>query len=226
LEETTQDLKIKTDSLIYINENLKIQKLEKEQLKENQTDELLKLNESKEILNEILFNLNNQKEKLQIELNEKERIAESLRKSIKKTLKNENFALKSELSLKFEENKGKFPLPVKGIITSYFGEHTHAVLKNVKVNNDGIEIATSPGEKVKNIHSGIVSQVLKIPGSNNAVIIKHGEYFTVYSNLSEVMVKKGENVSTGQEIGIPDSRILNFQIWYQNIKLDPQIWLK
>jgi murein hydrolase activator len=226
LEQTTTELKIKTDSLIYINENLKIQKIEKEQLKENQTGELLQLNESKKILDGILFNLNTQKDKLTSELREKERIAEALRNSIKKTMKNETFGTKSDLSLKFEANKGRYNMPVNGIITSSFGEHIHPVLKNVKVNNDGIEIATNVGEKVKNIHPGVVSQVLKIPGSNNAIIIKHGEYYTVYSNLSEVYVKKGENVKTGQEIGMPDSRMLNFQIWYQNVKLDPQSWLK
>ncbi len=226
LEQTTTDFNMKSDSLVFINENLKLQKLEKERLKENQTNELLKLNESKKFLDGILVNLNSQKDKLNSELKEKERIAEALRTSIKKTLKNETFGAKSDLSLKFEANKGKFAMPVKGIITSYFGEHTHPVLKNVKVNNDGIEIATNVGEKVKSIHGGIVSQVLKIPGSNNAVIIKHGEYYTVYSNLSEVYVKKGENVAGGQEIGFPDSRVLNFQIWYQNVKLDPQTWLK
>jgi murein hydrolase activator len=226
LEETTTELKVKTDSLVYINENLKIQKIEKEQLKENQTDELLKLNESKVVLDGILFNLKSQKDKLTAELREKERIAESLRNTIIKTVKTENLGTKSELSLKFEANKGKYPMPVNGIITSTFGEHIHPVLKNVKVNNDGIEIAANEGEKVKNIHPGVVSQVLKIPGSNNAVIIKHGEYFTVYSNLSSVYVKKGENVKTGQELGVPDSRLLNFQIWYQNVKLDPQTWLR
>ncbi len=225
LEQTTGDLEIKTDSLVIINDYLKLQKLEKEQLKETQTSELIKLNESKIILDEILLKLNSQREKLVADLKEKERIAEAIRISMKKNINNENLKTKSELSLKFEANKGQFPMPVNGIITSYFGEHTHPVLKNVKVNNDGIEIATNIGEKAKSIHPGIVSQVLKIPGANQAVIIKHGEYYTVYSNLSEVYVKKGENVTKGQNIGLPDSRMLNFQIWYQNVKLDPKLWL-
>jgi septal ring factor EnvC (AmiA/AmiB activator) len=225
LEQTTGDLEIKTDSLVLINDYLKLQKIEKEQLKETQTNELIKLNESKVILNDIIFQLNSQREKLVAELKEKERIAEAIRISMKKNVNNENLGSKSALSLKFEANKGNFPMPVKGIITSYFGEHTHPVLKNVKVNNDGIEIATNIGEKAKSIHPGIVSQVLKIPGANQAVIIKHGEYYTVFSNLSEVYVKKGDNVTKGQNIGLPDSRILNFQIWYQNVKLDPQLWL-
>lgn len=226
LEETTNDLKIKTDSLEYLNESLNIQKNEKLVLKENQTDELLNLNESKTVLARILAKLNNQKDKLKEDLRKKEKIAAALRKSIKKSVSSGSSIKKSPLSLKFERKKGKLPFPVKGIIASSFGKHTHSVLKNVKINNDGIEIATSVGAKAKSVHPGIVSQVLKIPGANNAVIVKHGQYYTVYSNLADVYVSKGDNLIKGQEIGIPDSRMLNFQIWYLNKKLNPQKWLR
>ncbi len=226
LEETTNDLKIKTDSLEYLNESLNIQKSEKLVLKENQTDELINLNESKTFLARILAKLNNQKDKLKEDLRKKEKIAAALRKSIKKSVSSGSSIKKSPLSLKFERKKGKLPFPIKGIIASSFGKHTHSVLKNVKINNDGIEIATSVGAKAKSVHPGIVSQVLKIPGANNAVIVKHGQYYTVYSNLADVYVSKGDNLIKGQEIGIPDSRMLNFQIWYLNKKLNPQKWLR
>lgn len=226
LEETTYDLKIKTDSLEYLNESLTIQKAEKLELKVNQTDELIKLNESKTILKRILNKLNNQKDKLKEDIRKKEKIAAALRKTIKKNVSSLKTIKKSALSVKFERNKGKMPFPVNGIIASSFGKHTHSVLKNVKINNDGIEIATSVGAKVKSIHPGIVSQVLKIPGANNAVIVKHGEYYTVYSNLADIYVSKGDKLDKGQEIGIPDSRMLNFQIWYLNKKLNPQKWLR
>ena len=226
LEETTNDLKVKTDSLEYLNERLNLQKSEKLVLKENQTDELLNLNESKTFLARILTKLNNQKDKLKEDLRKKEKIAAALRKSIKKSVSSGSSIKKSPLSLKFERKKGKLPFPVKGIIASSFGKHTHSVLKNVKINNDGIEIATSVGAKAKSVHPGIVSQVLKIPGANNAVIVKHGQYYTVYSNLADVYVSKGDNLVKGQEIGIPDSRMLNFQIWYLNKKLNPQKWLR
>ncbi len=194
LEETTYDLKIKTDSLDFLNESLNLQKIEKLQLKENQTDELLKLNESKTILKNILNKLNNQKEKLKEDLKIKEKVAAALRKSIKKNVSSVKTTKKSALSHKFERNKGKLPFPVKGIIASSFGKHTHSVLKNVKIYNDGIEIATSVGAKAKSVHPGVVSQVLKIPGANNAVIVKHGEYYTVYSNLADVYVRKGDKL--------------------------------
>ncbi len=225
LEQTTSDLEQKSDSLSVLNDNLFIQKNEKIELKEKQTDELLRLNESKKILNSILNKLKSKKQQLTEEIRKKEKITAALRKSIKKVSKNSS-AVKSKLSLKFEKNKGKLPFPVKGIIASSFGKHTHAVLKNVQINNDGIDIATEQGANAKSVFKGVVVRVLKIPGANKAVIIKHGQYYSVYSNLSNVFVKKGDNVFTGEEIGKPDGRMLNFQIWYQNKKLNPQKWLK
>lgn len=225
LEQTTGDLKEKYDSLSLLNENLFLQKNEKLELREKQTDELLKLNNSKKILDNILNNLINKKEKLLKEIKKKEKLSKALRKSMNSvvvTTKN----VKTKLSLKFEKNKGRLPFPAKGIIASSFGKHKHAVLKNVQINNDGIDIATQQGENAKAVFSGIVVQVLKIPGANKAVIIKHGQYYSVYSNLAEVYVKKGKNILTGDLVGKPDARMLNFQIWYQNKKLNPQKWLK
>ncbi len=226
LEETTKDLEVLTDSISILNEHLTQQKNDKLSLKEKQTDELIQLNKSKEILSKILVNLQSKKSELLAEVKRKERIASSLRKSIKKNISTFKNVKKTKLSIDFEKSKGKLPFPAKGIITSSFGKHTHSVLKNVQVNNDGIEIATAKGEKVKAVHSGVVSQVLKIPGGHNAVIIKHGQYYTVYSNLSEVFVNKGDKVKKGRAVGLPSSRMLSFQIWYLNQKLNPQKWLK
>jgi len=225
LEQTTADLQQKSDSLSALNEDLFLQKNEKLELKEKQTDELLKLNESKKILNDILSGLGNRKKQLLEDIRRKERMTAALRKSIKKQSASSSLK-KTKLSLKFEKNKGRLPYPVKGIIASSFGTHTHAVLKNVKINNDGIDIATQKDADAKAVFNGVVAQVLKIPGANNAVIVKHGQYYSVYSNLNDVYVKKGEHVSTGDLIGKPDSQMLNFQIWYKNKKLNPQKWLK
>ncbi len=225
LEQTTSDLKQKSDSISFLTDNLFIQKNEKLELKEKQTDELLKLNASKKILDNILNKLQSKKQQLLDEIRKKEKITAALRKSIKNVSGNLS-SKKNKLSLNFEKNKGRLPYPAKGIIASSFGKHTHAVLKNVQINNDGIDIATEQNENVKCVFKGVVVQVLKIPGANKAVIVKHGQYYSVYSNLSDVFVKKGDHVSTGEEIGKPDARMLNFQIWYQNKKLNPQKWLK
>ncbi len=226
LEQTTKDLEILTDSISIINNNLLEQKNTKLILKEKQTDELIQLNQSKSILSKILKSLQTKKSQLLADVKLKEKIASSLRKSIKKNIASNKNVKKSKISKRFEKKRGKLPFPAKGIITSSFGKHTHSVLKNVQVNNDGIEIATAKGEKVKSVYAGIISQVLKIPGGHNAVIIKHGQYYTVYSNLAEVFVNKGEKVKAGKIVGIPSSRIISFQIWYLNKKLNPQKWLR
>jgi len=226
LEQTTKDLQIITDSISVLNKNLTEQKEDKLVLKEKQTDELIKLNKSKIILSNILKNLQSKKSQLIAEVRRKEKIAKSLRKSIKHHVASIKGIKKSKFSLDFEKNIGRLPFPVKGIITSTFGKHTHSVLKNVQVNNDGIEIASAKNAVAKSVFKGVVSQVLKIPGGNKAVIIKHGQYFTVYSNLSEVYVNKGDKIKQGGKVGVPNSRILSFQIWYLNKKLNPQKWLR
>ncbi len=222
LEQTTSDLKIKSDSLSLINDNLFLQKNEKILLKEKQIDELLKLNKSKIILDKIISSLSQQKDRLLKDIKKKEKLTAALRKSMSKV---SGKGKKSKLSLKFQKNKGKLPVPAKGIISSTFGKHKHAVLKNVEINNDGIDIATQKDEPIKVVFNGTVVQVLKIPGANKAVIVKHGQYYSVYSNLSEVNVHKGDKLSTGEIVGKPEGRVLNFQIWYKNKKLNPQKWL-
>lgn len=136
-------------------------------------------------------------------------------------------------SANFGNNKGHLPWPTEhGLITGSFGEHEHPVLKGIMVRNNGIDISTSEGENVRCIFSGVVSRVLQIPGYNNVVIIRHGNYLTVYSNLSQVNVKAGEKVSVKQKIGKvhtekdEDTRtILHLEIWKDNNKLDPAAWL-
>ena len=132
----------------------------------------------------------------------------------------------------FLQNKKRLPWPVeKGIITEHFGIHQHPVLTNVQIRNNGINIATNAGSKVRSVFEGEVSRVFGITGGNTAVIIRHGEYLTVYSNLSEVIVKKGDKINTKQEIGtvytdLEDQKtILKFQIWKENQKLDPEEWI-
>ena len=134
---------------------------------------------------------------------------------------------------KFEANKGLLPWPTeRGIITSSQGEHDHPVLKGIKIRNDGIYISTVPGAKVRAIFDGIVSKVLSIPGKNQVVIIRHGNYFTVYANLTDVVVSAGQKLKIKQTIGTAatdpeeDRTFVELQIWNGNIKLDPEQWIK
>ncbi|MFA6923733.1 MAG: peptidoglycan DD-metalloendopeptidase family protein [Bacteroidales bacterium] len=132
----------------------------------------------------------------------------------------------------FANNKGKLPWPSeKGVIVSSFGSHPHLVLPNVKINNNGIDIGTNQGATCRAIFSGKVTGIVSIPGANKAVIVRHGNYLTVYSNLFEVYVKMGENIKTKQNIGKiytdpSDSKTeLHFEIWNGKKTLDPSLWI-
>jgi septal ring factor EnvC (AmiA/AmiB activator) len=135
------------------------------------------------------------------------------------------------LSSSFEGNKSKFPWPASGFVSQRFGKQNHPVIKSVIIQNDGINIQTKENEKVKSIFEGEVRYVAITPLIGYSVIIGHGEYFTVYSGLKEVYVKKGQKVSTNQEIGQVLSNAdgiseLRFQLRKNTMALDPQAWLR
>ncbi len=135
------------------------------------------------------------------------------------------------LSTNFAGNKGKLPYPLKGnyrIVSSY-GVHQHAELKYVKQQNNGIDIQTSSGNEARAVFNGTVSAIFAVPG-NNAIMVRHGNYITVYSNLSEIYVKKGDVVKTSQSIGKIDTdpengTILHFELWKERTTLNPLSWL-
>ncbi len=143
-------------------------------------------------------------------------------------------AERSLLSAEFTRYKGKLSWPVKkGIVVGYFGEQEHALRKGVMIRNDGIDISTTPNTEVVAIFKGVVSKVITIPGANKAVLINHGDYYTIYSNLSQVDVKVGDEVKKEQKIGIVytdtndnNLTLLKFQLWHQYTKLNPLKWIK
>ena len=102
----------------------------------------------------------------------------------------------------FEGNKGRLPWPVdKGTITEKFGKNPHPTLKNVQTNNNGVDISAPKNSQVRSVFEGEVTSVLSIPGAGKVVIIKHGNYRTVYSNLKETHVSKGDKVKMKKVIG-------------------------
>lgn len=137
-----------------------------------------------------------------------------------------------QLSSRFNSNKGKLPWPSnRGVISSTFGEHPHPVLKKVRIKNNGIDILTNRGEKARAVFKGKVISVRTITNTNKAVIIRHGDYFTVYSNLNQVFVKSGDEVETKQELGVVYTDIsnskteLHFEIWKGKTILNPASWV-
>ena len=139
-----------------------------------------------------------------------------------------------QLSDNFGSNRGKLPYPVTGryTVVATFGEQQHSELKYVRTSNSGIDIQTAPGSDARAVFNGVVTRVFVVPGYNNSVIVRHGNYLTVYSNLSQVYVKAGDAVSTRQALGKiysdPEegqATILHFQLWKEKTKLNPLPWL-
>jgi septal ring factor EnvC (AmiA/AmiB activator) len=135
------------------------------------------------------------------------------------------------LSGSFAGNAGKLPWPViKGSIAQRFGKQAHPVLKGVYVDNLGVDIQTLQEENVRTVFQGKVITVAEVPGMNKVVMVQHGEYFTVYAKLKEVIVKTGDEITSKQKIGIvytdkDNVTQLQFQIWKNNQKLNPESWL-
>lgn len=134
-----------------------------------------------------------------------------------------------KLSGTFEKNKGILPMPITGpyVIVGRYGQY--AVTKNVRLDNKGIDIRGKAGAKARAIFDGEVSAIFKYNGLNN-VLVRHGNYISVYCNLSAVAVTKGAKVTTRQEIGTihvdtSGNPILHFQLRKETTKLNPEVWL-
>lgn len=136
------------------------------------------------------------------------------------------------LSSNFANNMGKLPWPVsKGRISQHFGKQPHPVLKGVYVENLGVDIVTVAGEQIKSVFAGKVLTVAQVPGMNYVVMIQHGEsFFTVYAKLKSVNVTTGQQVQRNEILGEvytdrSNTSELQFQIWRNEQKLDPENWL-
>ena len=139
----------------------------------------------------------------------------------------------SLISGSFERNIGRMPWPAaNGFISGHYGVQPHAVLKHVTTNNKGIYIQTTSQSTARAVFEGIVTQCFSIPGSNNAVIIKHGNFRTVYANLTQIYVHEGDKVSAKQSIGKiytdddnDNKTELYFQVWKGKVLQNPERWI-
>lgn len=138
-----------------------------------------------------------------------------------------------ELSSNFISNRGKLPMPITGafIITSHYGQYAVEGLRNVKLDNKGIDIQGKPGAQARAIFNGKVAAVFQLNGLFN-ILVRHGDYISVYCNLSSASVKQGDSVTTRQSIGQIFSdgadngrTVLHFQLRREKEKLNPEPWL-
>jgi septal ring factor EnvC (AmiA/AmiB activator) len=246
MEQYAETRKLQADQITKVQEELsgqvkeiRIRREEKNKLLNEQVSETYKLTNLKQKQNSLVRSLEKEEKKLKKDLGETKKAVARLDKLIEDLIKEEMAralrANKGEgvaLSNSFEENKNKFMWPVSsGFVSQKFGRQNHPVLKGIVQQNNGVNIQTQENEKVKSIFEGEVRRVAFIQGLGSTVIIKHGDYLTVYAGLKEVFVRSGQKVTTNQEIGKVFSNTegvseLRFQIFKNTTALDPQGWLK
>ncbi|WP_378410480.1 murein hydrolase activator EnvC family protein [Rhodocytophaga aerolata] len=245
--QVSQIEKIKT-ILIVQQTDLTNKKLEKDQLLQTQLVENNNLLALKEKQSQVVKQLSNREKELEAELADtkksiegidrliKDLIAEEIRRAEREAEANKaaasiESAKEATISASFADSKAKLNWPVKsGFISSKFGEQPHPILKGITIDNPGVYIQTNKGEPVRAVYDGEVWTVTYIPGVNKLVAIKHGDYITVYAKLAKVNVKVGQNVKANQVIGevftdADGMSELQFQIWKNQEKLNPQAWL-
>jgi murein hydrolase activator len=203
---------------------------------ERQKTLLLSEQSSKQIM---VKKLSGKEKQLRKELEQKKRVEEKIENEIARIIEEERKkAGKTEITVQekltgdnFAENKGKLPWPVeKGIITSHFGVQQHTILKYLTEENIGIEITGNGKMSVRSVFQGEVMRVFAISGVNMTVIVRHGKYFTVYANLVNLKVKKGDKIVAYQELGEVysdpenNSSVLKFMIFETKYQ-DPELWI-
>lgn len=225
-------------------------------LKERQKEELQLVQEESTHKSEVESLKKNQKQLL-AELERKRREANTLNKEIERIIAEEvanaqkkmaggekrvaeskgGYAMTKDeknLASGFAGNKGRLPFPLKGNyrIVGKFGVQQHREVKSVVVTNNGIDLETTPGNEARAVFDGTVTRVFSVPGSNSSIIVRHGNYLTLYSNIDQVYSKQGDKVNTGQALGKiytdperGNSTVLHFELWKDNTKLDPSPWL-
>ena len=249
MEQYAEARKRQSDQIAETKEELIVQQMVQEQRK----SELQLVIKSKKTESNQLINLKKEKSNLITQLTKNERSlreeVSARKRSIKKLdnliaslikieleaekkISSGEKELAKELSGRFENQMRKLPWPVKtGFISLRFGLQRDLVLKNVNINNTGIDIQTQRDEDVGVVFDGEVRVKAFVPGQNNVVIVKHGNYYTVYSKLKSVKVKQGQLLRTGDLIGKVQTNNtgisqLHFEVWRDKKKLDPERWLK
>ena len=236
-------------------EDLVHQLAEKERELNDYRNEKLSLLEAKEaeqknLLGErsrrsnMLEDLKRQESRLKKEIEDKERIARELESRIREIIEEEARKLNSRniyaaltpeqelVGKDFRRNKGKLPWPVsRGIITTGYGSHEIEGLRGSSVENNGVDINSAPGTQVRAVFEGEVTKVFAILGANYTVLIRHGEFLSVYQNLINVRVKTGDTVLTKEILGdafvdeANNVSTVHFEIWQERSIMNPEEWL-
>lgn len=242
-KQQAQQIIINQKNLEYEIEQLKDQKNEKVELLAKKEKEKTYLNTEKNRENNEIARLKRKERELKRKIRENEKVMKELENAISELVTREAAANKTYKTLsaseevisnRFNSSKGKLIWPIdNGIVIREFGEHPHPVIKGVKINNDGIDISAKKDSKVKAIFEGEVKKVIAVPGANMAVIIRHGHYLTLYSNIVNVRVKVGDVVREGFQIGdvyynenSKEGSTIHLRIYEETQVLNPKNWLR
>jgi len=238
------EITIKSEKLNTINDSLTVQIATKKELigeNESQKTAIAKDKSKQDILYKKLKSKEkNYKQKLAANRKKQREIDRAIERAITKAIKKSSggktkFKLNTEgkkLAASFKASYGKLPWPVeKGVVFRYFGKQPSLIERSTTVNVSGVEIATSKNATARAVFNGKVTGIIISPTGNKSIIIRHGNYLTVYSNLSKVFVQKGDTVKAKEAIGEifynrhTDKTILMFQLWNNSKKLNPAPWV-
>lgn len=241
-------LAVKEDVLINKNNQLVLESASKINLIDEKKQELNSIADTQKEKQDLVRKLSKSEKVFKKQLKDKQKRAEALDSEIRKIIteeirkaryeaekKNKGFALTPEamaLSSEFNNNKGKLPWPLeKGVIIQGYGKQNHTVFYGIETFNNGIDIATDVNMNIRAVFDGTVSRIFFIRGEGKAILLNHGEYFSVYSGLKEVSVKVGDKLLAKEKLGvvftqeIEGKTELHFEIWKGYDKQDPSKWL-
>lgn len=242
MNDEARKIKAAQEELVRERESLAAMKRDAQKVKDERVKELEKLRSEEAQADKVVKNLQKNRKTYQKQLSSKKKQIDALNKEIERIVAN---AMKGQsgssgkkqepidykLAEEFSKNKGKLPWPVNGPVVGRFGRQFHPVFKNLELPpNNGIDVAVGKGTEVKSVFKGVVKQVFVMPGYNQCVLIRHGNYFTFYCKLKTVNVKAGDKVGTGDVIGKVDTingdTQLHFEVWQNTKPQNPETWLR
>lgn len=241
MNEEAKEIKQAQEELKVEKEKLAGLKKQAQSVRDQRVKDLETLKAEETQANKVVKDLQKNKKTYQKQLADKKKQVNALNKEIERIVSEAmkkpggSGKAKEQIDYKldgeFSKNKGKLPWPVDGPVVGRFGKQYHPVYKNLELPpNNGIDVAVSSGSDVKSVFKGVVKQVFVMPGYNQCVLIRHGNYLTFYCKLKVVTVKAGDKVDTGDVIGKIDTingeTQLHFEVWQNTKPQNPETWLR
>ena len=195
-------------------------------------------------LNKLIVEVNKDQKKYKNEIKQKQKLSKDIDKKIEKLIREAlakskrndgGYKLSEEaqlISKNFNANKGRLPSPViRGNVVLGFGKQPHPIVKTASIQSNGVRIRTSSDVEARTIFDGEVYSIIISKNNSRTVLIQHGNFFTVYKNLSQIYVSKGDKLKTKEAIGkiatdpLNGQTILSFSIFYNGVPQNPRTWI-